>query len=107
MLCFLLDIHPLVLKPDRVVVRYGDSVSVNCSTSSPEHDGMGWESPVGNTDMVEDVTYVTWTVDSLTKWTIDPVCFINIDAQQHTKELTVTLYSKYQYDTIYVLSVAQ
>ena len=97
MLCFLLDIHPLVLSPARVVVRYGDSVSVNCSTSVPVHEGMGWEAIVGGTDIEEDVNYVTWTVDSLTDWKIEPKCYINID-KQHVKELElpVTLYSKYQ-----------
>uniref|UniRef100_A0A4W5LK34 Ig-like domain-containing protein n=1 Tax=Hucho hucho TaxID=62062 RepID=A0A4W5LK34_9TELE len=54
---------PLVLNPPRVVVRYGDSVSVNCSTSSTGLEGMGWEATFGGTGFEQDVNIVTWTVD--------------------------------------------
>nr|XP_046188007.1 vascular cell adhesion protein 1-like [Oncorhynchus gorbuscha] len=84
---------PLELNPPRVVVRYGDSVSVNCSTSSTDHEGMGWEATFGGTSLEQDVNVVTWTVDNLTDWTIEPKCYINlIDGKQPSKELPVILY---------------
>eukprot|EP00063_Salmo_salar_P084565 XP_014059400.1 PREDICTED: intercellular adhesion molecule 1-like isoform X2 [Salmo salar] len=84
---------PLELKPPRVVVRYGDSVSVNCSTSSTDHEGMGWEATFGGTDSKKNVSIVTWTVDNLTDWTIEPICYMTlIDGKQPSKVLPVILY---------------
>uniref|UniRef100_A0A673YFY5 Ig-like domain-containing protein n=1 Tax=Salmo trutta TaxID=8032 RepID=A0A673YFY5_SALTR len=84
---------PLELNPPRVVVRYGDSVSVNCSTSSTDHEGMGWEATFGGTNFEQDVNIVTWTVDNLTDWTIEPKCYITlIDDEQASKVLPVILY---------------
>uniref|UniRef100_A0A8C7J664 Ig-like domain-containing protein n=1 Tax=Oncorhynchus kisutch TaxID=8019 RepID=A0A8C7J664_ONCKI len=85
---------PLELNPPRVVVRYGDSVSGNCSTSSTDHDGMGWEDTFGGTSFEQDVNIVTWTVDNLTDWTIEPTCYIIlIDSKQPSKVLPVILYN--------------
>ncbi|XP_055753438.1 vascular cell adhesion protein 1-like [Salvelinus fontinalis] len=84
---------PLELNPPRVVVRYGDSVSVNCSTSSTDHEGMGWEATLGGTGLEQDVNVVTWTVDDLTDWTIEPKCYITLnDGKQSSKVLPVILY---------------
>ncbi|XP_031681830.1 intercellular adhesion molecule 1-like [Oncorhynchus kisutch] len=105
--CVLLDalLHPytrgrpthassLVLNPPRVVLRYGDSVSVNCSTSSTDHEGIGWEDTFGGTSFEQDVNIVTWTVDNLTDWTIEPTCYITlIDSKQPSKVLPVILYN--------------
>ncbi|XP_071241859.1 intercellular adhesion molecule 2-like [Salvelinus alpinus] len=84
---------PLELNPPRVVVRYGDSVSVNCSTSSTDHEGMGWEATFGGTGFEQDVNVVTWTVEVLTDWTIEPKCHITLnDGEQPSKVLPVILY---------------
>ncbi|XP_064842320.1 intercellular adhesion molecule 1-like [Oncorhynchus masou masou] len=83
----------LELNPPRVVVRYGDSVSVNCSTSSTDHEGMGWEATFGGKSLEQDANVVTWTVDNLTDWTIEPKCYINLnDSKQPSKVLPVILY---------------
>ncbi|KAM6957145.1 cell adhesion molecule 2-like [Aplochiton taeniatus] len=39
--------NPLELSHPKVVVRYGASVSVNCSTSLAKHEGLGWEAKYG------------------------------------------------------------
>uniref|UniRef100_A0A673YAJ8 Ig-like domain-containing protein n=1 Tax=Salmo trutta TaxID=8032 RepID=A0A673YAJ8_SALTR len=84
---------PLELNPPRVVVRYGDSVSVTCSTSSTDHEGMGWEATFGGTGFEQEVNVVTWTVDSLTDWTIKPKCYVTLnDSNQPSKVLPVILY---------------
>ncbi|XP_038837080.1 vascular cell adhesion protein 1-like [Salvelinus namaycush] len=83
---------PLELNPPRVVVRYGDSVSVNCSTSSTDHEGMGWEATFGGTSFEQDVNVVTWIVDNLTDWTIEPKCYITSLSDQPSKVLPVILY---------------
>ncbi|XP_062306076.1 hemicentin-1-like [Osmerus eperlanus] len=83
----------LEMNPSRLVVRYGDSVSVNCSTSVADPEGMGWEASEGATGLIEDVTWVMWTVESLEDWDGSPKCFINLkNGDQHKETLGVTLY---------------
>ncbi|KAM9405394.1 intercellular adhesion molecule 2-like isoform 4-T5 [Salvelinus alpinus] len=82
----------LLLNPPRVVVRYGDSVSVNC-TSSTDPEGMGWEATFGGTVVQGNVNFVTWTVRSLMDWTIEPKCYVNPqNGSQCTEILPVILY---------------
>ena len=86
---------PLLLDPPRVVVRYGDSVSVDCSTSTTDHDGMGWEASQGGTGF-EEVSTITWRVEKLTDWHTEPKCYMTLEGgEQPKKTLSVTLYSKY------------
>ncbi|XP_071031005.1 intercellular adhesion molecule 2-like isoform X1 [Oncorhynchus clarkii lewisi] len=83
---------PVELNPPRVVVRYGDSVSVNCTTST-DPEGMGWEVTFGGIGLQGNVNFVTWTVESLMDWTIEPKCYINPqNGSQCTEILPVILY---------------
>ncbi|KAJ7992518.1 hypothetical protein DPEC_G00279510 [Dallia pectoralis] len=83
---------PIEFNPPSVVVKYGDSVSVLCSTSHPKPVGMGWESTIGGVSFQLDVSSVTWTVDKLKDWTIEPICYISTDGTQYTKTLSVIVY---------------
>ncbi|XP_034075869.1 hemicentin-1-like [Gymnodraco acuticeps] len=87
---------PIELSPPSVVVRYGDSVSVNCSTSESLFDGIGWEASQGGKSL-ESVTHMAWTVEKLTEWTISPSCYINpfpeSSFQQCLKNPKVVLYT--------------
>ncbi|XP_016369036.1 cell adhesion molecule 4-like isoform X2 [Sinocyclocheilus rhinocerous] len=80
---------PVQLNPQRAVVRYGDSVAVNCSTSVP-HQGMGWEASEGAVTMTRD-SLITWRVSNLIEWDIQPYCYINHEEQCQV-ELPVTIY---------------
>uniref|UniRef100_A0A8C8HWA9 Ig-like domain-containing protein n=1 Tax=Oncorhynchus tshawytscha TaxID=74940 RepID=A0A8C8HWA9_ONCTS len=83
---------PVELNPPRVVVRYGESVSVNC-TSSTDPEGMRWEATYGDTGLHGNVNYVTWTVRRLMDWTIEPKCYIKSqNGSQCTEILPVILY---------------
>ncbi|KAK9978078.1 hypothetical protein ABG768_019847 [Culter alburnus] len=83
---------PVELNPQRAVVRYGGSVSVNCSTSV-QHDGIGWEASEGAVPMSSSVSLTTWTVSNLREWNIEPSCFINPkDGDQCSSYLPVTIY---------------
>ena len=89
-------LYSLEMNPSRLVVRYRDSVSVNCSTSVADLDSMGWEASQEGTGMVEDVRWVMWTVESLEDWNGSPKCFINLkNGDQHLETLGVTLYREY------------
>uniref|UniRef100_A0A3P8Z7V5 Ig-like domain-containing protein n=1 Tax=Esox lucius TaxID=8010 RepID=A0A3P8Z7V5_ESOLU len=82
----------LELNPPSVVVKYGDPVSVNCSTSCTDCEGMGWEVTQGGTAFQLNATIVTWIVDNLEDWTIKPMCYITTSTNQVTKTLPVILY---------------
>uniref|UniRef100_A0A3Q1JC78 Ig-like domain-containing protein n=1 Tax=Anabas testudineus TaxID=64144 RepID=A0A3Q1JC78_ANATE len=89
---------PIELSPSTVVVKYGDPVSINCSTSDSLVETMGWEVSQGGTGM-QSVNHLTWTLERLTEWTIEPSCFINLlpggATEQCDKKAKVVLYSKY------------
>ncbi|CDQ81092.1 unnamed protein product [Oncorhynchus mykiss] len=54
---------------------------------------MGWEDTFPHRSFEQDVNIVTWTVDNLTDWTIEPTCYITlIDSKQPSKVLPVILY---------------
>ncbi|XP_052407210.1 hemicentin-1 isoform X9 [Carassius gibelio] len=80
---------PVQLSQQRVVVRYGGSVAVNCSTSV-SHKGMGWEASEGAVAMTRD-SLITWRVSNLTEWEIKPYCYIN-HKEQCQVELPVIIY---------------
>ncbi|XP_036408636.1 hemicentin-2-like, partial [Megalops cyprinoides] len=88
---------PVQLHPSSLVVRYGDLASANC-TVSEGHLGIGWEASEGSVDMVQDVQFVTWRVENLTDWHIEPKCFGNFnntgteEIHQCVEALQVTLY---------------
>ncbi|KAK7174427.1 hypothetical protein R3I93_001594 [Phoxinus phoxinus] len=83
------DECPLQLNPQRVVVKYGGSVSADCSTSV-RHVGMGWEAIEGAVPMSKD-SLVTWRVSELTEWDTKPNCFLNYK-EQCIVTLPVTIY---------------
>ncbi|PWA17618.1 hypothetical protein CCH79_00008177 [Gambusia affinis] len=76
---------PIELIPPRVVVKYGDPISVNCTTSAEKFHGLGWEASQGGTGVVQMQRYVMLTVESVTQWDSHPICFINIDPQCSTR----------------------
>ncbi|XP_061905820.1 hemicentin-2-like [Entelurus aequoreus] len=81
---------PIQLSPSRVVVKYGDPVWVNCSSSDPLYSGMGWEATVGGTSLTQS-RHLTWSVDALTTWKISPKCYINPSAGSPRKQCSKTL----------------
>lgn len=86
---------PLRLTPAKIVVRFGDPASVNCSTSARDVLGMGWEATVGGTGF-KDLPVVTWKVEKLEDWTIGPKCFITTATAQCYMMPSITLYSEYK-----------
>lgn len=94
---------PLELSPPSVVVKYGDPVSVNCSTSETLLEGIGWEVTHGATGL-QPVKHLTWSLDSLTHWSISPTCFISptedSTIEQCSQPLDIVVYTFP--DTIYI-----
>uniref|UniRef100_A0A3B5MEG3 Ig-like domain-containing protein n=1 Tax=Xiphophorus couchianus TaxID=32473 RepID=A0A3B5MEG3_9TELE len=75
---------PIELIPPRVVVKYGDPISVNCTTSAEELDGLGWEASEGGASAPDTQRYVMLTVQSVTQWRSHPMCFLNFKQSQCT-----------------------
>ncbi|XP_029998200.1 hemicentin-1 [Sphaeramia orbicularis] len=79
---------PLTITPPEIVVRYGDPVSVNCSTTSPDVIGIGWEDVE-----TENVSDVTWTVDKLEYWNMNPACFATLKDNSQCETIpNITVY---------------
>uniref|UniRef100_A0A3Q2NPG1 Si:ch211-66e2.5 n=1 Tax=Fundulus heteroclitus TaxID=8078 RepID=A0A3Q2NPG1_FUNHE len=77
-LCFLAPLLSgegcsLVLKPSRVVVGFGESVTVSCEATRPVRV-LGWESAISAVHTQEDQS-VQWKVDSLIDWIEEPICY--------------------------------
>uniref|UniRef100_A0A669EDJ5 Ig-like domain-containing protein n=1 Tax=Oreochromis niloticus TaxID=8128 RepID=A0A669EDJ5_ORENI len=69
---------PLTLTPSEMVVRFGDPISINCSTSPTDVEGMGWEAPFGGTGF-ERPPVVTWRVEKLEEWAPSPFCYVTLN----------------------------
>ncbi|KAL3053564.1 hypothetical protein OYC64_005986 [Pagothenia borchgrevinki] len=84
---------PLVLTPAKIVVRFGDPVSINCSTSVAVPIIMGWEVTSG--DISKNDTSVTWSLEKVEDWSIKSACFIIYEDDMEQPcyvELDITLY---------------
>ncbi|KAL1005116.1 hypothetical protein UPYG_G00054740 [Umbra pygmaea] len=58
------DAECLKIKPDRLVVKYGDLASANCTSPTPEP--MGWEATQGGVSLTDDPrTFLVWTAKNV------------------------------------------
>lgn len=84
----------LTVMPSEVYVKYGDSVSINCSTTSKDPALMNWEFAVGKTSGTPP--RVTWMIEKLEDFTVEPFCFVTLDTDEQCKmKPNITLYSEY------------
>ena len=82
-----------VFTPPRLVVKYGDPTSVNCSVCQNCQSNFGLEIPVGNQE--RNGTLISWSVDHLTEWSLSVLCYYTAEAgHQCCSNLEITLYSK-------------
>ncbi|KAM8824149.1 vascular cell adhesion protein 1-like [Synchiropus picturatus] len=63
----------LILKPSRVVVGFGESVSVSCEATRPVRV-LGWESAISAAHTQQELS-VQWKVESLIDWIEEPICY--------------------------------
>ncbi|XP_058862916.1 intercellular adhesion molecule 5-like isoform X2 [Acipenser ruthenus] len=82
------------IDPSRVVVRFGDPVTVNCSTTREDVLGAGWEASVSPVNEQKSKIAV-WNVSSLTVWDAEPKCFINYnnEPRQCAEKLDLVIYN--------------
>uniref|UniRef100_A0A3Q3G3M0 Ig-like domain-containing protein n=1 Tax=Labrus bergylta TaxID=56723 RepID=A0A3Q3G3M0_9LABR len=98
---------PIELSPPSVVVRYGDPVSINCSTSETLFEGIGWEATEGAKPL-QNVSHLTWTVDKLTDWSFSTSCYFNYHENSSSTQCLITpdvvLYSKFTFPEAITMS---
>lgn len=84
----------LILKPSRVVVGFGEPVSVSCEAARPVRV-LGWESAISASHTQQDLS-VQWKVDSLIDWIEEPICYgVFFTAPRQCEEkLNLVLYSE-------------
>ncbi|XP_049416449.1 intercellular adhesion molecule 1-like isoform X2 [Epinephelus fuscoguttatus] len=81
------------MSPSSAVVKFGDPLSANCSSSSNQTASMGWESIYKTAGLQKGVSSVLFKVDSVVNWDVGPMCFINLhDGTQCIDSLPVTVY---------------
>lgn len=81
---------PVTLTPDKVVVKFGDTVSANCSTTVPDAEGLGWEATVGGKGLTPG-THLEWKAQ-VNKWSINASCFLNADTLQCVERLNIIIW---------------
>ncbi|KAM9490465.1 cell adhesion molecule 3-like isoform 2-T2 [Salvelinus alpinus] len=87
--CDFTDAECLVISPARLVVKYGDPASSNCSSDTSVQ--MGWEATQGGTGLTdEEVKFLNWRVDNVTDWANNPKCFT--DGGLCQEQLNITVY---------------
>lgn len=95
---------PLTINPPNAAVRYGDPLWANCSASTKQVQGMGWESSQGGIPLTGGVRSVALNIPSVTDWGLSSFCYINtLDGNQCKETLQVIVYSKF-WNRYFVLS---
>lgn len=86
---------PIKITPPSVVVRYGDPVTINCSSLTDKSLGIAWEATQGGTGL-EAVSHLSWSVERLTDWNIAPYCSTYLSDDRQCNILAeVILYSEF------------
>uniref|UniRef100_A0A3Q3WF53 Ig-like domain-containing protein n=1 Tax=Mola mola TaxID=94237 RepID=A0A3Q3WF53_MOLML len=82
----------LILKPSRVVVGFGEPVSVSCEAARPVRV-LGWESAISAVHTQQNLS-VQWQVDSLIDWIEEPICYgvFFTSPRQCEEKLNLVLY---------------
>ncbi|XP_034440275.1 hemicentin-1-like isoform X1 [Hippoglossus hippoglossus] len=87
---------PLTTSPSTVVVRFADPFTVNCSIPVMGFPVLGWEFKPGTTAMpIPEATqgrFLVWSVDRMTEWSIEPMCFALLEQGQCHIDLPVIVY---------------
>ncbi|KAJ0001261.1 hypothetical protein NQD34_006281 [Periophthalmus magnuspinnatus] len=83
---------PFVMTPSRVVVQYGHAFTVNCTSTTDEVEGMGWESNYKGTGLIYS-SHVQLNIEKVDSFDIASQCFINLkNSPQCTAFLPIIVY---------------
>ncbi|KAL1278586.1 hypothetical protein QQF64_025259 [Cirrhinus molitorella] len=84
------DSCPIMFDPPDVVVEFGASFSVNCSSTNVTHQfGLSWEGP---DDTMENTEEIIRSVDKVTDWEMNKTCFMYSNETKCSQDLPITIY---------------
>lgn len=81
-----------MLTPAEVAVRFGDPVTINCTSSTAAFQGIVWEVPTGEVNLVN--TVATWSVRQMTRWGGKTRCILDLGHRLCSRVPNITLYSE-------------
>lgn len=85
---------PVILSPAEVVLRFGDPLSIICSTLAADVQ-VDFEVPFGMKQ--EDQPFsVTWDVEEVKEWVVQAQCFATLEGNQCAEMPHITVYSEYK-----------
>uniref|UniRef100_A0A3B5K602 Ig-like domain-containing protein n=1 Tax=Takifugu rubripes TaxID=31033 RepID=A0A3B5K602_TAKRU len=98
-LCGFLSFHPslqfypcpVILTPAEVVVRFGDPLSINCSTSAANVKEIDFIVSFGK-KQVEQPLSVSWAVEEVKEWDVNAECFVTLEQNQCSEMPNVIVY---------------
>uniref|UniRef100_A0AAV2KDX9 Ig-like domain-containing protein n=1 Tax=Knipowitschia caucasica TaxID=637954 RepID=A0AAV2KDX9_KNICA len=83
---------PIVMTPSRVVVKYGDPLTVNCSSTIDQVESLGWESNVKGTPAT-NAHHVLLNIEKVDEWELESECFFNFkNGSQCIEQLPIIIY---------------
>uniref|UniRef100_A0A8C8DL68 Ig-like domain-containing protein n=1 Tax=Oryzias sinensis TaxID=183150 RepID=A0A8C8DL68_9TELE len=84
--------YSLRITPPEMVVRYGDSVVLECSVDDPEVILVSWETDYGSRKEINTSTS-TLTIKKVESWILQPICFaVSASGSQCPWEPVITVY---------------
>lgn len=84
---------PVTLSPAEVAVRFGDPLTINCSTSAADVRQIGFEVPFGGKQENQPFS-VTWAAEEVREWVVKVLCYVTLDSDQCTEVPRITVYSE-------------
>lgn len=85
---------PVILTPAEVVVRFGDPLSINCSTSAANVKEIDFIVSFGK-KQAEQPLSVSWAVEEVKEWAVKAECFVTREQNQCFEMPNVIVYSEY------------
>ncbi|XP_051797530.1 cell adhesion molecule 3-like isoform X1 [Acanthochromis polyacanthus] len=81
------------MSPPKVMVKFGDSFTANCTSLYSEIAGIGWESTYGGIGLQSGISTLPFKIDVVKDWDIQPICYVTLpDGDQCLEPLPVTVY---------------
>lgn len=84
---------PVTLSPAEVAVRFGDPLTINCSTSAADVRQFGIEAPFGGKQQ-DQPFFVTWAAEEVREWVVRPLCYVTLDNDQCSEAPRIIVYSE-------------
>uniref|UniRef100_A0AAQ6ARB6 Ig-like domain-containing protein n=1 Tax=Amphiprion ocellaris TaxID=80972 RepID=A0AAQ6ARB6_AMPOC len=81
------------MSPPRVMVKFGHSLTANCTSLYSEIAGIGWESTYGGVGLQTGISTLPFKIDTVERWVIQPTCYVTLpNGDQCEEPLPVTVY---------------